>query len=68
MSNGMSGYRPDFSKPSVARVHDALLGGHDNFAPDRELAGRLTGTCPALPALAREDRDFLARAVTWAAG
>jgi hypothetical protein len=26
---------PDFSKPSVARAHDALPGGHDNFAADR---------------------------------
>jgi S-adenosyl methyltransferase len=68
MSNSMSGYRPDLSKPSVARVHDALLGGRDNFAPDRELAARLTEICPALPALAREDRAFLIRAVTWAAG
>ena len=38
---------PDFSKPSVARVHDALLGRHDNFAADWELAGRLLEICPA---------------------
>jgi hypothetical protein len=30
---------PDFSKPSVARAHDALLGGHDNFAADRAAPG-----------------------------
>jgi len=52
MSNGMTGPGvPDFTRPSVARVHDVLLGEHDNFAPDRALAARLTEICPALPAL-----------------
>jgi hypothetical protein len=37
MSNGMTGPGvPDFTRPNVPRVHDVLLGGHDNFglAPD----------------------------------
>jgi hypothetical protein len=66
MSDGMTG--ACFTRPNVARVHDALLGGLDNFAPDRELARQLTAICPQLPALVREDRGFLIRAVTWAAG
>jgi S-adenosyl methyltransferase len=41
---------PDFSKPNVACVHDVLLGGHDNFAVDRELAGCLLEICPGLGA------------------
>jgi S-adenosyl methyltransferase len=28
----------DTSKPSVARVYDAILGGKDNFAADRAIA------------------------------
>jgi S-adenosyl methyltransferase len=31
----------DFSKPTVARVYDYLLGGHDNFAADRTAADAL---------------------------
>ena len=60
---------PGFSagRPSVARVHDALLGGHDNFAADRELAGRLLEICPDLGSAARENRSFTARAAGWAA-
>jgi O-methyltransferase involved in polyketide biosynthesis len=58
---------PDFSKPSVARVHDALLGGHGNFAADRELAGRLLEICPDLGSAARENKTFIARAASWAA-
>ena len=61
------GSPPDLSKPNVARVHDALLGGHDNFAADRELAGRLLEICPELGSAARENRAFIARAVDWAA-
>jgi hypothetical protein len=58
---------PDFSKPSVARVHDALLGGHDTFAPDRELDGRLLEICPGLSSAVRENRSFIACAADWAA-
>ena len=39
-----------------------------NFAADRDEAGRLLEACPGLPALVRENRAFLGRAVTWAAG
>ena len=28
----------DFSKPTIARAYDALLGGKDNFEADRALA------------------------------
>lgn len=55
------------SKPNVARIHDYLLGGKDNFAADREEAERLLQVCPLLPARARENRLFQARAVNWIA-
>jgi hypothetical protein len=60
-------WEPSARKPSVARVCNALLGGYDNYAADRELASRLTGICPDLPAVLRENRAFLARAADWAA-
>jgi SAM-dependent methyltransferase len=53
--------------PSIARVYDYLLGGKDNFASDRELTERILAGYPVLPEIIRENRQFLARAVTWAA-
>lgn len=57
----------DPKSPSIARVYDYVLGGKDNFAADRELAHRLVTMVPLIPVLARENRQFLSRAVTWAA-
>jgi SAM-dependent methyltransferase len=57
----------DATTPSIARVYDYVLGGKDNFAADRELADRLLGLVPLIRELAAENRQFLARAVTWAA-
>jgi O-methyltransferase involved in polyketide biosynthesis len=61
---------PEFdpNTPSIARVYDYVLGGKDNFAADRELAGRLLELVPLIKDLAAENRQFLSRAVTWAAG
>jgi hypothetical protein len=53
--------------PSIARVYDYLLGGKDNFAADRELAGQLVAHDADVPATVRENRQFLASAVTWVA-
>jgi O-methyltransferase involved in polyketide biosynthesis len=60
---------PDFDPrtPSIARVYDYLLGGKDNFAADREAGDRLIAVFPAVVEAARENRQFLARAVTWVA-
>jgi O-methyltransferase involved in polyketide biosynthesis len=60
---------PDFDPrtPSIARVYDYLLGGKDNFAADREVGDRLIAVFPAVVEAARENRQFLARAVTWVA-
>ena len=60
---------PDFdpTTPSIARVYDYLLDGKDNFAADREVAERLLAVAPLTAEVTRENRQFLARAVTWAA-
>jgi O-methyltransferase involved in polyketide biosynthesis len=60
---------PDFdaSTPSIARVYDYLLNGKDNFAADREVAEKLLAVAPLTADVTRENRQFLARAVTWAA-
>ena len=52
----------------MARIYDTGLGGKDNFAADRELAGKFLASYPYLPDMARDNKQFLARAVTWAAG
>lgn len=58
----------DPTTPSIARVYDFLLGGKDNFAVDREVAGRLLAVAPVSADVMRENRQFLARAAGWAAG
>ena len=57
----------DPTTPSIARVYDYLIGGKDNFAADREAGDRLIDVFPAVVRAARENRQFLARAVTWVA-
>jgi hypothetical protein len=57
----------DTSRPNIARVYDAWLGGKDNFEADREEAERLLQIYPELRRLARENRMFLRRAVHWLA-
>ncbi len=57
----------DPTTPSIARVYDYLLDGKDNFAVDREAAERLKAVAPLTVEVTRENRQFLARAVTWAA-
>ena len=58
----------DTSVPNIARMYDYWLGGKDNFAADREAAERLVAAIPALPWLARQNRDFLQRVVSFLAG
>jgi hypothetical protein len=51
------------TEPSIARVWDVLLRGKDNFAADREQAAKLLRVYPRASDLARESRQFQARAV-----
>src|SRR5215471_4104360 len=57
----------DAGKPSVARIHNYALGGKDNFAADRVMAAELTEIYPPAAALARDSREFQARAVDYVA-
>jgi hypothetical protein len=58
----------DDSQPSSARVWNYILGGKDNFAVDRELADRMIAASPQLGLIAREQRKFLIRTVTFLTG
>jgi hypothetical protein len=53
----------DVAIPHLARVYDAILGGKDNFAADREAARNLLKVAPDSRALAHAQRAFLVRVV-----
>jgi hypothetical protein len=56
--------RLDTTRPHPARVYDHLLGGKDNFAPDRSFAEQVMAAYPAARTAAIENRGFMRRAVT----
>jgi hypothetical protein len=63
----------DTSIPNVARVWDYQLFGKDNYAADRAAAEALNEACRRVGApdgrvVARENRDFIGRAVSYLAG
>jgi hypothetical protein len=58
----------DSGVPNIARIYDALLGEKDNYAIDRAAAQALTAALPGAARAARDNRDFLARAVRYLAG
>ena len=53
----------DPTTPNVARMYDYVLGGKDNYAADRELAGHLIASIPDGVEALRANRRFLGRAV-----
>ncbi len=53
----------DTSKPSIARVYDAALGGKDNYAVDRAVIEEALKISPAPVGAARANRDLLIRGV-----
>ncbi|CAO5247013.1 S-adenosyl methyltransferase [Frankia sp. AgKG'84/4] len=60
--------RVDTSVPHSARVWNYWLGGKDNFPADRELGDRVFEVYPDIVHVARAQREFLVRAVTFLAG
>ncbi len=58
----------DVSKPNVARVYDAMLGGKDNFAADRDFVAEAMRIAPKAPLAARANRAFLRRVVCYLVG
>jgi S-adenosyl methyltransferase len=63
---GVKPFDPD--TPSIARVWDYWLGGKNNFPADRELAEKVLEINPLAAQMARENRLFLGRAVSYVAG
>ncbi|MGF7237553.1 MAG: SAM-dependent methyltransferase [Frankia sp.] len=57
----------DVSVPHSARVYDWWLGGKDNFEADRALGELFIQTIPTIRDMARENRDFVGRAVRYLA-
>jgi O-methyltransferase involved in polyketide biosynthesis len=57
----------DPSTPSIARVYDYFLGGSDNFPVDRAYAEQNPVLAPLMAETVRDNRRFIARAVTWVA-
>jgi SAM-dependent methyltransferase len=57
----------DVTRPHSARMYDYYLGGKDHFAADRERAEISARSWPAVRIAVRENRKFLARAVTYLA-
>jgi S-adenosyl methyltransferase len=57
----------DMTRPTIARAYDAVLGGKDNFAPDRAIAAELTKTVPQIGDLAQYNRAILGRGVRFLA-
>ncbi|HYZ52241.1 MAG TPA: SAM-dependent methyltransferase [Streptosporangiaceae bacterium] len=55
----------DASKPNIARAYDYLLGGKDHFPPDRELGDKILAIYPGAWQMAKENRRFLRRALTY---
>ncbi len=53
----------DESRPSIPRVYDYWLGGRNNFAVDRELAGKIEEVYPGTGEMVIENRQFLVRAI-----
>ncbi len=55
----------DTSTPTIARVYDALLGGKDNFAADREGAATYLKYVPDAGRCAIENREALVKGVQY---
>ncbi|MFB7982615.1 SAM-dependent methyltransferase [Streptomyces vinaceus] len=58
----------DPTKPSIARVYDAFLGGTDNYEVDREVVRSVQKAAPEAADLAVENRAFLIRVCRFLAG
>ena len=69
MAENAEEYVPDFdiSKPSIARVYDATLGGKDNFAVDREGAALIAKHVPRIREASQDNRLGLVKGVEYVA-
>jgi hypothetical protein len=69
MAENAEAHVPDFdiSRPTIARVYDAILGGKDNFAPDREGAAAYMKYVPNAKDVALDNREGLRKGVEYMA-
>jgi hypothetical protein len=58
----------DTSVPHSARIWNYWLGGKDNFAVDRAVGEQVRSMFPEIALVARVQREFLGRAVSYLAG
>jgi SAM-dependent methyltransferase len=65
-----SGARRDlnFTRPSIARVYDYVLGGRDHFEIDRKAAHSFLNVVPEAGQLAKDNRHFMRRTVRFMVG
>jgi hypothetical protein len=49
------------TRPSIARVYDAFLGGRDNYEVDRAVLEQVLQVAPETPQMTRENRAWLIR-------
>jgi hypothetical protein len=57
----------DTTKPSIARVYDAFLGGKDNYEVDRVILREVEKFAPEAAQLGRDNRNFHIRAARFIA-
>jgi hypothetical protein len=55
----------DVDRPSVARIYDALQGGDENWAIDRQFATDAAENMPLIPVVARAHREFVQRVAVY---
>jgi hypothetical protein len=58
----------DTETASIARVYDAILGGKDNYAVDRQVVEQIKMVAPEVPQMARDNREWLIRVTRFLAG
>jgi SAM-dependent methyltransferase len=58
----------DVNRPSIARVYDFMLGGKENLDVDRRAAYRFLNVVPEAPQIAKDNREFLRRALRFLVG
>ncbi|MGW2332794.1 SAM-dependent methyltransferase [Streptomyces sp. NPDC001685] len=66
----MTGPHPaqiDTSTPHPARMYDWYLGGKDNYPVDEAMGRQMLALDPRVPVMARVNRAFMHRSVTWLA-
>jgi hypothetical protein len=57
----------DTSIPHTARIYDYVLGGKDNYPPDREAAEQMLKEWPSLRTSMRQNRQFMRRVTRYLA-